>query len=69
MILKAKRDREYDEKYFIAALNGVDLDKNSKSAAQQKIEEVKRRAAVKELGESEVQREEFAVIGFGYETE
>jgi hypothetical protein len=31
-ILAAKREREYDERKFFAAIQGIDIDKNSKSA-------------------------------------
>jgi hypothetical protein len=35
-ILVAKREREYEEKKFLAAIQGIDLDKNSSSGRGQK---------------------------------
>ena len=42
-ILSTKRELDYEEKKFLAALQGVDLDKNNKSSAQNKWEEMKAR--------------------------
>lgn len=42
--LEAKRDLDYQEKKFLAAIQGVDLDKNSGQDAQNKWEEMKARA-------------------------
>lgn len=64
------REKEENQRRFSAAIQGIDLDKQSKhDPVQQRIEEVKRRAAIKQLGEDEVKREEFAVMGFGYVAE
>jgi hypothetical protein len=42
-ILHAKQKQDYEEKKFLAAIQGVDLDKNS-SSGQQKWEEIKAKA-------------------------
>ena len=42
-ILSSKRELEYNEKKFLAALQGVDLDKGNKDSAQNKWEEMKAR--------------------------
>jgi len=42
-ILSSKRELEYNEKKFLAALQGVDLDKGNKESAQNKWEEMKAR--------------------------
>lgn len=42
-ILSTKRELDYEEKKFLAALQGVDLDKNNKGSAQNKWEEMKAR--------------------------
>lgn len=68
MILKQKRAQEHSQRSFTAALQGVDLDKDANDPVQQKIDEVKRRAAVALRGEEAVQQEEFAELGFGYES-
>lgn len=39
--LNSKRDLDYEEKKFLAAIQGVDLDKNSGKGAQNKWEEMK----------------------------
>lgn len=64
------REKERNEQTFQAAIQGIDLKKQQKSdPIQRKLEEVKRRAAVKQLGEDEVVKGEFAVMGFGYVAE
>lgn len=42
-ILSTKRELDYEEKKFLAALQGVDLDKNNSSSEQNKWEEMKAR--------------------------
>jgi hypothetical protein len=42
-ILSTKRELDYDEKKFLAALQGVDLDKNNKNSNQNAWEEMKAR--------------------------
>jgi len=41
--LNSKRDLDYEEKKFLAAIQGVDLDKNSGKSSQNKWEEMKAR--------------------------
>lgn len=68
-ILEAMREKDKNDKYFLAGIQGIDLKKSNNDPIKKRIEEVKRRAAVKQLGEEEVKREEFAVMGFGYVAE
>lgn len=68
MIIKHKREKEHRDKQFAAAIQGIDIDKGAKSEVQRRIEEVKRRAEIKQRGEETVQQEEFADLGFGYQT-
>lgn len=42
-LVSTKRELEYEEKKFLAALQGVDLDKNNKDSGQNKWEEMKAR--------------------------
>lgn len=69
MILKKMREKEKRQMKFTAALKGINLDEEDEDPVQQRIEEVKRRAAIKLKGEQEVEREEFADIGIGFITE
>lgn len=68
-ILEHKRKAEQDNRKFLAAIQGIDIDKHAKDPVQERIEEVKRRAAVRTLGEQEVEKLEYAELGFGFETE
>lgn len=63
------REKEKRQMKFTAALKGINLDEEDEDPVQQRIEEVKRRAAIKLKGEQEVEREEFADIGIGFITE
>lgn len=49
-ILEAKRDADYQDKRFLAAIQGVDLDKESGQAEENKWEEMKARVAAKVSG-------------------
>jgi hypothetical protein len=42
--LESKRELDYQEKKFLAAIQGVDLDKNSSTAPENKWEEMKAKA-------------------------
>jgi hypothetical protein len=42
--LEAKQKENYEEKKFLAAIQGVDLDKSSRSSQDDKWEEIKARA-------------------------
>ena len=66
LIIKHKRETENTNRKFEAAIQGIDLDKNNEK--QNKIEEVKRRAQAKIVGEQELERQELADLGFGYES-
>ena len=67
-ILTHKRKAEKAQRHFAAAIQGIDLDKAEKDPVQERREEVERRAAIRLLGEQEVERQEFAELGFGFET-
>jgi hypothetical protein len=67
LIVKYKRMQEHENRKFAAALKGINLDKDADSSVQKRLDDVKRRAAVKLKGENAVQQEEFADLGFGYE--
>lgn len=67
MIVKQKREKEKTDRHFAASIQGIDLSKNEPSEVQQRLEEVRRRAAEKQLGAEEVERQEFAELGFGFE--
>lgn len=69
MILKAKREREKQERYFLASIQGIDLSKNEESDVQRKLEEARRRAAIKLHGVEAVERQEFAELGFDFEVQ
>lgn len=68
MILKEARDREQRNQRFLAAIQGIDLDKHSKQDSQDKIEAAKRRVAARQSGKSE---EEFELeeLDLDYEIE
>lgn len=63
-LLESKRDREFEEKKFMAALKGIDLDGGSKSDVT--FEDVKNRAAAKVRG---VSQEEFELKQLGFAVE
>lgn len=67
-ILEHKRKEETAKRKFAAAIQGIDLDKHEKNPVQERLDEVRRRAAVKVMGEQEVEKQEFAELGFGFET-
>jgi len=67
LILKHKRESERDHQMFLAAIHRIDLSKNQKNDVEQRLEEVRRRAAEQELGVDEVDRQEFAAFGLGFE--
>jgi len=69
LILEHKRKAERTQRHFQAAIQGIDLDKNESNPVQERLDEVRRRASVKMLGENEVQRQEYAELGFGFESE
>ncbi|QMP84190.1 tail assembly chaperone [Streptomyces phage Coruscant] len=64
-LLEAKREREYDEKKFMAALKGVDLE-SPKDESAPSFEDIKNRAAAKNRGVSQ-EALEFSQIGIAFE--
>ena len=64
-LLESKRDQDFQNKKFAAALKGVDLDEPGDKAAPT-FEEVKRRADAKLRGVS-AEALEFSEIGIGIE--
>ena len=69
LIIKHKREHENNEHKFSAALQGVDLDKGKVDSIEERLEKVRRNAAVKLAGgEAELERQEFADLGFGFQT-
>jgi hypothetical protein len=64
-LLEVKREQDYSDKKFAAALKGVNLDDNDDNEATT-FEDIKRRAEAKTKGVSP-ERLEFAEIGIGLE--
>jgi hypothetical protein len=64
-LLESKRDREYEEKKFMAALKGIDLESPG-GKSDTTFEDVKNRAAAKIKGVSQ-EALEFADIGIAFE--
>lgn len=67
-ILKEAREKEQRHHRFLAAIQGIDLDKQSKQDSQDKLEAAKRRIAARQSGKSE---EEFELqeLDLDYEIE
>lgn len=70
MIIKAKRQRENEDRRFAAGLKGIKLGADGEDDdVQKKIKEVERRAKIRLAGsEQALEKEEFADLGFGYES-
>lgn len=67
MIIEQKRKEIRDKQRFYAMFKGVDLDKETKNGTEQRLEEVQRRAAAQLAGsEEELERQEFADLGFDF---
>lgn len=66
-ILEAYRKQKHEDRKFMAALKGVDLD-DGQTDAKEKFDEVQRRVQAKLTGESE-QKLELDVFGLDIETE
>lgn len=64
-LLESKRDQEFNEKKFMAALKGVDLD-GPKNENVPSFEDIKNRAAAKTKGISQ-EALEFSQIGIAFE--
>jgi len=67
-ILKEARDREQRQQRFLAAIQGIDLDKHSQQDSQQRLEAAQRRVAAKLSGESE-EKFELNELDLDYEIE
>jgi len=67
-ILKEARDREQRHHRFLAAIQGIDLDAQSKESAQERLEAAKRRVAAMQSGKPKEQFE-FEELDLGYEVE
>jgi hypothetical protein len=52
-MLRASREREHRKNKFMAALQGVDLDKNNQDEAEEAFDRVQRRVASRLSGMSE----------------
>lgn len=65
--IEQKRKDEYEHRKFLAAMQGVDLDKAAKSQ-DERLEAVKRRAEARLAGgEAELERKELTDLGFAVE--
>lgn len=67
-ILKEAREKEQRHHRFLAAIQGIDLDKQSMDNGEDRVEAAKRRVAARQAGKSEVEVE-FAEFDLDYETE
>lgn len=68
VILDAARDRDYRNQRFMAAIQGIDIDKGAKEDAAEALERVKMRAAARLQGKS-VEQLEFDELGLDVEIE
>jgi hypothetical protein len=67
-IINAIRKDMKDTRYFLAALQGVDLDKYSENSVEEKRKEIERRAMEKLVGYEKMEQQEFAGFGLTFET-
>lgn len=67
-VLEAGREKEQRHNRFMAAINGIDLDKENKNNAQAKFDEVQRRVEAQLTGKSE-KAIELDVFGLDIEIE
>lgn len=56
-ILKEARDKEQRHHRFLAAIQGIDLDKHTTDNGEDRVEAAKRRVAARQAGKSEVEVE------------
>lgn len=71
LIIKTKREEDRMNKNFLAAIQGIDLEKNDKESSDgaKRLEDVKRRAQARLAGgEEEVERQELAELGFKFKS-
>lgn len=57
VILDAARERDYRNQRFMAAIQGIDIDKGAKDEAKNRFEEVKQRVEARLQGKSQEQME------------
>lgn len=53
LIVKAARDKEHRHNKFMAAIQGIDIDKGNADEAKERFERVQRRVRAKQSGKSE----------------
>lgn len=68
LILRASRDKEQRQNKFLAALQGIDLDKDKVEDTQEAFDRVQRRVQAKLSGASEEQIAH-GDFGFGFDIE
>ena len=68
MLIDAKREQEHRHHKFLAAIQGIDIDADNKSGAEERFEEIRRRVESQLTGASEEQLE-LAVFGLDVESE
>jgi hypothetical protein len=55
--LRASRDREHDRQRFMAAVQGIDLDKHAVNNSEDRVEAARRRVAAMASGKSKEEAE------------
>jgi hypothetical protein len=68
LLLKEARDKEMRHHRFLAAIQGIDLDKQSVDNGEDRVEAAKRRIAAQQAGKSPIEAE-YAEIELDYEVE
>jgi hypothetical protein len=67
-ILKEAREKEMRHHRFLAAIQGIDLDKHQTDNGEDRVEAAKRRLAARQAGKSEVEAD-YDVLDMDYEVE
>lgn len=68
--LKALRESQKETNVFLAAIQGIDLNKHYGNNVEDKRKEIERRAAERIAGSAEaLESQEFAGLGIGFETD
>lgn len=68
MILDAARERDYRNQKFMAAIQGIDIDKGAKDSAKERFDAVQQRVQARLQGKSEEQLE-YDALGLDVEIE
>ena len=68
MILDASRERDHNRNRFMAAIQGIDIDKDAKNSAREKFDAVQQRVNAKLQGKSTEQLE-YDELGLDVEIE